>query len=301
MTEDLPTKKKIFIRWTTDMKYKLAFYTSKFEAYIKTDDLMADKWKKVLEALMKDSAFDENFKMNPPEAETLATTFKRNKAEVLKELGISEEGANLSGLEGEPTPYQLLMINMEEEIQKYSNKKKEEKEKEKKKKAAIFTHEQDLLRNQMKNSAPKSNSRSEKQLELCDEDRSSDDYEESTEFVVKKTPNSKGSESVISTVTTKTSESSNTKRKDSSTRTVFGASFINSLVDLTKDDPLLVEEDVKDRALKRKRDQEVHEAELSKFQRQLEMEERRLSLEERRLKLEEAKHEMLMNALMAKK
>jgi hypothetical protein len=275
MAEEV-AKKKVFIRWTSEMKYKLAFYASKYEAYIKTDEKMADKWKKVLNALVKDSVFDETFKSNPPEADTLATTFKRNKADVMKELGISEEGANLSGLEGEPTPYQNLMINMEEEIQKFASKKMADTEKEKKKKAAIFTHEEDLLKTQMKR-------------QLSDSDNDSD-----LETANARTPNERDNPSVISNVTTKHSASNS---KGIKRPAGFGASFVSSLIDLTKEDPLIVEEEIRDREQKRKIELERHELEMEKYRKQMDVEEKRLELEERRLRLEEAKHQLLLDAM----
>jgi hypothetical protein len=291
-------KKKSNIRWTPEMKFKLAFYASKHKAYIKSTESMADKWKKVLESLTKDSEFDnENFKSSPPATDTLSITFKRHKDEVLKELGISEEGANLSGYEGEPSSFQLLMINMEEEIQKNAFKIKAATLKEKTKQDAIFTHENDLLKNQMNISNSSFNAQDdfEKSQSISD-DEEIDGPSGITSSVpsAKKTP-----KTPTSNVTVTTTNSASIKKENKWTGG-FGGSFMNSLVDLTKDDPAIIAEEIEEKKQKRKHDQDRHEFEMAKAQKLLDMEERRLELEERRMKLEEAKHAMLMHAFTKK-
>ena len=235
-------KKKSNIRWTAEMKFKLAFYTSRHKAYIKSDESMAVKWKKVLDSLTKDSEFDENFKSSPPTTDTLSITFKHHKDEVLKELGISEEGANLSGYEGEPSSFQLLMINMEEEIQNSSDKIKAAKLKEKIKQDAIFTHEKDLLKNQMatSNSTFDAQDDHEKSQSGTDDEEENDGNSDTPSATKKsKTPTSN-----VSVITTKSSSSI---KKENKWTGGFGGSFINSLIDLTKDDPTMIAEEIEEK------------------------------------------------------
>ena len=123
------TSKKSNIRWDDSLKLKLALATSKYRGY-KQDDKkvknplkMETKWEKIRENLLKDSTVDETFKSNPPSAKSLQTSFHRFLKEVLKAAGISEEGANLSGLDESPTEYPQLMIDMGKEIDSLKEKK----------------------------------------------------------------------------------------------------------------------------------------------------------------------------------
>jgi hypothetical protein len=117
----LPTTKKSKkqVQWTEQMKYKLAKEVNRAVAYMTTKDSMETKFKIVLNKLEGDDAF-EGINIS---VKALMNQYRRLSADVLKELGISEEGANLSGLDESPSDYQQLMIDMERKRQKSSKEK----------------------------------------------------------------------------------------------------------------------------------------------------------------------------------
>lgn len=121
------------IRWDDNLKYKLANATMKYRGYTLDDKntknsmRMETKWEQIRDYLLNDKAIDESFKNNPPSAKSLQTSFSSFLKEVLKAVGISEEVANLPGLEETPTEYQQLSA------------KRFENDKKKKKKRLILT------------------------------------------------------------------------------------------------------------------------------------------------------------------
>jgi hypothetical protein len=90
---------------------------------MKTEETYNVKWEKILTKLKEKSNFSE-LSIKAP---ALRNTFKDA---VLKECGISEEGANLSGLKAEASAYvQLIIVSMAEEEHKraYQAERKDKK------------------------------------------------------------------------------------------------------------------------------------------------------------------------------
>ena len=303
------TSKKSNIRWDDALKLKLALATSKFRGY-KQDDKkikhplrMEIKWERIRDHLLNDSTIDESFKSNPPSAKSLQTTFHRFLKEVLKAAGISEEGANLSGLEESPTEYQQLMIDIASEIDSVKETKKSEKEKEESKKKAILTHENDHLLKQRKiftdlaalapakvstNLSIEAGSDSENSNELDDNRDSDNDDIDDQESVGERqqmvTPRSSSipvkanRNSATSTLTTGSSDSKKSKT---------GNSFMSMMIDLTRDDPKLIEAEIADKKQKREHEHEEHKQKMELQERQLAAEEKKVANEAKRLELEE--------------
>lgn len=73
--------------------------------------------------------------------DALKVQFDRNKTEVLEACGISEEGANLSGLPEEASEYIKLMILLAKEDHDLEHSKKVTKDKKKAVQKALLTHE----------------------------------------------------------------------------------------------------------------------------------------------------------------
>jgi len=100
-------------KWTEPALMALANQVVSDLAYKTTKDcLMKDKWTKVLSNLKGRPMFEElNISYT-----ALQAHFKREMKEILELKGISSEGANLSGLDEEPSEYHKIMLNMAEEL-----------------------------------------------------------------------------------------------------------------------------------------------------------------------------------------
>ncbi|KAJ1417916.1 hypothetical protein B484DRAFT_466509, partial [Ochromonadaceae sp. CCMP2298] len=100
-------------KWTEAALLMLANQVVSDLAYKTTKEcLMKDKWVKVLTNLKGRPMFEElNISFT-----ALQTHFKREMKEILELKGISSEGANLSGLDEEPSEYHKIMLNMAEEL-----------------------------------------------------------------------------------------------------------------------------------------------------------------------------------------
>jgi len=104
--------KKKYFDWTEEKKYVLAQLVLKYKGYKTTETKHIEKWETILEKLLLKPGFEElDIKPIP-----LQTQFKRMQEETLKSCGISVEGANLSGLDEEPSELVTLMCNMAEEV-----------------------------------------------------------------------------------------------------------------------------------------------------------------------------------------
>jgi hypothetical protein len=143
--------------WTPEHKLALAQSVCKRKGYIKTLANFKDKYQLVIDDL-KASALD--FAKITLSFPSIQNTFIKHSRDVLEELGISSEGANLSGLASSPSEYQKLHMNMAEEVDKFTTQKNETKEKKKKKKEKnLLTHERTGLLKQ--SNAPPSASNSD--------------------------------------------------------------------------------------------------------------------------------------------
>ena len=258
-----------YIVWTNEKKLLVANCASKFEAYKKTSKTFEKKWQEVLVDCQK-SEICVDWILNPPKWEALETAFNRWMKEVLKDAGISEEGANLSGLTDEPDAFISIMLSMAEDKAQSLEEKKKEKEKEERKREAIFTHENQQLANQSKL-------------------KNFSDVAIKMEASAASSPD--GFENQISSAPSVSSGSSS--KKNASRLNPFA--FIS---DVLKEDDRIIDLTVEEKHLemeqKRKRsDLELEmvakkfEAEISNEAKKIAADDRRLALEERRLLLEE--------------
>jgi len=126
--------------WKADGRMlALAQAVCKRKAYIKTQDVsFKDKYEKVISDL---EASDVDFTGITLSFPSLQNTFQRHSAFVLKLLGISSEGANLSGLDSTPSEYHTLIMNMAEEVDARATQVKEAKVAKAKKDKNLLTHE----------------------------------------------------------------------------------------------------------------------------------------------------------------
>lgn len=130
---------KEYCRWTDAMKLRLVKLTHKYKGYIKTDDNFKDKWTIIYEKLLVD------FPDLVIKAAALQNQFKRFSEQTMKDLGISEEGANLSGLPETCGEYEKLIVTMEHEVFQTEKSKKAQKDKKAKIQKALLTHEKEAL------------------------------------------------------------------------------------------------------------------------------------------------------------
>ena len=100
-----------YFNWTEAKKYEFICLVQKESGHRKTDVSYKIKWETILTKLKAKS----NFLELSIKAPALQNTFERFKDQVLKECGISEEGANLSGLPEEASEYVKLIVAMAEE------------------------------------------------------------------------------------------------------------------------------------------------------------------------------------------
>jgi hypothetical protein len=130
--------------WHDEAKLELAKVTNKHKGYIKTATSHEVKWVHILAEIKSNPLFGTL----DVTAATLKTAFDRHQKEILRNLGISEEGANLSGLMEKPSDYELLMINMAQEEAKLTKKVIDEKEKRARLGQNLLTHESSGLKDQ---------------------------------------------------------------------------------------------------------------------------------------------------------
>ena len=191
---------------------------------------------------------------NQPSWSSLQTALSRWTTDAEKKYGISEEGANLSGLdEDDADEFIKLILSMAED--KFTDKKEreEKKEKEAKKKQAIFTHEVSQLEQQQR-------------LDFAT-------YEVNLE-----TPDTGPSSG--------SSGSSGNKKSRYYSNNPF-----KWIEDLTKDEgdtsSLAAEEKRMDMELGRKKKEQDMELEAKRFSENAENDKKRLALEERRLEIDQ--------------
>lgn len=127
------------LRWTDEMKYRMVTLAHKHKGYIKTDVNMNIKWNKILTCCREEPIFSEL--SADYSAMSLQNKFRTTSAELLKELGITVEGANLSGLPESASPYQKLIVAMAEEVHIKAFRSQKESEKKRKVQAGMLTYE----------------------------------------------------------------------------------------------------------------------------------------------------------------
>ena len=112
--------KKEYFNWTEVCKLKFISIVHKYEGHKKSGETMKDKWEKIHSKIESDSQFAGL----SIKADALKNQFNRFKDAVLKECGISEEGANLSGLPEEASQYIKMMTTLAKENYDQENAKK---------------------------------------------------------------------------------------------------------------------------------------------------------------------------------
>ena len=228
----------------------------------------------------------------------MQTSFQRFLKDVLKDAGISEEGANLSGLD-DPTEYQKIMIDMAKEIHGLKETKRQKKEKDDKKRKEILTHENDYLLQQRKVSDPAlylpAKRKTNKGFEIengSDEGSGSNNDEESYGSNNGESSESEGDEKNTahrkSATTPRASQSQNKKNPSSAVSAITNKSktsnsFMSMMIDLTREDPELIQAEIEDKKQKRFHDEEEHKQRMELNERRFSLEERQLAAEEKRL------------------
>lgn len=133
-----------YFRWTEAQREIFADIVQKESGFIRTDETMEVKWKKIIEKLKAKAEFT-SLQVG---WQSLQNQFKRFMEQVLKNCGISQEGANLSGLSDEPNKYVKLMLSIAEEKYKIEHGKKIEALKKKRKAQGQLQHETSTLAQQ---------------------------------------------------------------------------------------------------------------------------------------------------------
>ena len=234
---------------------------------MRTNVSFKDKWDKILSILKAKPGFTEL----SIQSTALKNTYLRFKETVLKECGISEEGANLSGLPEEASEYVKLVVCMAKQEFTRAQTFKSDVKKKKKFMKGLLTHEVNALTNQGASFH-------------LDEDVEDDGH---VEVVEGSLPSDLSPDSNVSA-----SSSSGDSRKNSSSSRSGGKTFMDKFADSMAQ---LTEEDPEERALqKRKLDMELRHKEQEFLDRQeerkrrLELDAKSLALQERQLALMEA-------------
>jgi hypothetical protein len=219
---------------------------------------MQVKWEAILEK-MKERYLDFSIQ----KYDALQKQFKRFHEDALREIGITMEGANLSGLPTMPSQYHTLAIKLAEDIQRENDYKAQKASKAAKKKAvskSLLTHEESVLCRQA--------------IVNLEGDSSSDEDDANNAGVAENQANGAATlpvptESVTSSITTSSSDKSTTKkRKVKSVTEVWAESL--------------------DKAIRGDEDQVSPNSK----RRQLDLEERKVALEERKVELQEKELEV---------
>jgi hypothetical protein len=111
-------------------------------------DKMEEKWAKISGDLA------EKMNTTPISTKSLLAKYNRLSADVLKKYGISEEGANLSGLNEEPTQIESLIISLNEEASQQLESAKETKRLKREREEKMEGHEHTVFQQQMSFSSP---------------------------------------------------------------------------------------------------------------------------------------------------
>eukprot|EP01036_Dinobryon_divergens_P036041 gene36041-46832_t len=258
-----------YFTWTEAKKHEFMCLVQKENGHMKTNVSFKDKWEKILSLLKAKPGFIDI----SIQSTALKNTYLRFKETVLKECGISEEGANLSGLPEEASEYVKLVVCMAKQEFTRAQTSKSDVKKKKKFMKGLLTHEVNALTNQGAS------------FNLDDDDGENEGH---VEVVEGSLPSDLSPDSNVSA-----SSSSGDSRKNSSSSSRSGGKtfmdkFADSMAQLTEEDP-------EERALhKRKLDMELRHKEQEFLDRQeerkrrLELDAKSLALQERQLALMEA-------------
>lgn len=136
--------------WNEAREFTLVNYVYKEKGYIKTETSLVDKFSSMSLKIRLDSAFQGREFLD---GSALKKKWDRLCDVVDKKYSLSSEGANLSGLEEEPSEVEKLIIDMLKEKFDYGKSKDEQKLKDKVRNEKMLTHEKSMLNRQDKNSS----------------------------------------------------------------------------------------------------------------------------------------------------
>jgi hypothetical protein len=126
-----------YFTWTEAKMHEFMCLVQKENGHMKTNVSFKDKWDKILSLLKAKPGFTEI----SIQSTALKNTYLRFKETVLKECGISEEGANLSGLPEEASEYVKLVVCMAKQEFTRAQTSKSDARKKKKFMKGLLTHE----------------------------------------------------------------------------------------------------------------------------------------------------------------
>ena len=134
-----------YVKWTEPMKIALAREVYSRRAYKRTDEKMDKKWTDIAPSLSSNVEF-----AGIPVFEwiNLRTQFTRLAKAVRIEAGVDNQRVNLSALRNEPTQFQKLVLDMEEEKEDNKAEAVGKKEKSVELQRKLFGHERDAMINQ---------------------------------------------------------------------------------------------------------------------------------------------------------
>ena len=239
----------------------VATQASKTEAYKKTATKMETKWSAVLAECLRNQLIFSDWNEAPPSWETLQTAFGKWTKDVLKKYGISEEGANLSGLEEDPGDFDKLILSMAEDNAKGKKEKAEKQEQENKRKQELEDTEYQFLKQSVSVLVSK---------------------EEETDSPEGRTNNAKAP----------VSENNKGKKRSFDLESILGS--------VREDDRIIdlsVERHEEELAFTRKKNAQDLELTARKFEHDIEMEKQRMIIEAKRVE-NEANHSNVLQALL---
>jgi hypothetical protein len=122
--------------WPYEMRLRFARLVSLHKGYIKSETNMKDKWTIIMSSM---KTMYPHFTLQSPSS--TQQHFTRLSEATLKLVGVSDEGANLSGLADVPDEFEKLIICMSEEVDERKYIKKSIKDKNDKIQKGCLTHE----------------------------------------------------------------------------------------------------------------------------------------------------------------
>jgi enoyl reductase-like protein len=136
------TEKHTYVKWTEPMKVALALEVFSRRAYKRTDEKMEKKWADIAQSLATNVEFAGIPRF---ECSNLRTQFKRMAQAVRKEAGVDNQRVNLSAIREEPSQFQKLILDMEEEKDDHKAEASEKKEKTVELQKRLIGHERNAM------------------------------------------------------------------------------------------------------------------------------------------------------------
>jgi hypothetical protein len=139
--------KRVNFPWTASREFTFVNYILLEKGHLKTDTNMVDKFNAISFKLRVDSAFIGRDFLD---GAALKKKWDRMSSLVDAKYGISSEGANLSGLEEEPSEVEKLILDLLKERFDTKKAKDEQSLKDKIRNEKMLTHEKTMLKRQEK-------------------------------------------------------------------------------------------------------------------------------------------------------